>query len=88
LQLASLAALAAAGVQVHVSGPAESTERPYMHARAAVIDGKSAYLGSITLSPDSIAFNREMGLILHESEVVGKLADQFESDFLFQTRSF
>lgn len=88
LQLASLAALADAGVQVHVSGPAESAELPYMHARAAVIDGKSAYLGSITLSPDSIIFNREMGLILHENEVVRKLTDQFESDFLFRTRSF
>jgi phosphatidylserine/phosphatidylglycerophosphate/cardiolipin synthase-like enzyme len=88
LQLTSLAALAAAGVQVHVSGPAESAELPYMHARAAVIDGKTAYLGSLSLSPDSIAFNRETGVILHEGVVVRKLQDQFESDYLLRTKSF
>ena len=41
LQYDSLAALAAAGVDVHVSGP-DDTALPYMHARAAVVDGKIA----------------------------------------------
>ena len=88
LRLASLAALAAAGVHVHVSGPEESVERPYMHARAAVVDGEIAYIGSISLSADSIAFNREMGLILREHGVVRKLQAQFESDYHFLTRDF
>ncbi|MGA2404012.1 MAG: phospholipase D-like domain-containing protein [Syntrophobacteraceae bacterium] len=88
LQLASLAALATAGVQVHVSGPNESAELPYMHARAALIDGKTAYLGSISLSPDSIAFNREMGLILQEDILVRKLQAQFESDYHLRTIEF
>jgi cardiolipin synthase A/B len=88
LQSASLEALAAAGVQVHVSGPNESAELPYMHARAALIDGKIAYLGSISLSPDSITFNREMGLILREDPVARKLQAQFESDYQSRTRQF
>ena len=50
LQIDSLTALAAAGVDVHVSGPDESAQLPYMHARVAVADGKIAYLGSISLS--------------------------------------
>ena len=33
LQIASLTALAAAGVAVHVSGPEQTPDRPYMHAR-------------------------------------------------------
>jgi phosphatidylserine/phosphatidylglycerophosphate/cardiolipin synthase-like enzyme len=88
LQLASLAALRAAGVLVHVSGPDESPERPYMHARAAVIDGRVAYLGSVSLAPDSITFNREMGLILRERAAVRPLQAQFESDYQRRTREF
>jgi len=88
LQLASLTALAAAGVEVHVSGPDETSDMPYMHARAAVADDAIAYLGSISLSSDSIAFNREMGLIVRDGAVVGKLKTQFESDYQFRTREF
>lgn len=86
LQLASLVALASVGVEVHVSGPGESAERPYMHARAAVVDGEVAYLGSISLSPDALAFNREVGTIIREASVVHRLAAQFESDFRLRTR--
>jgi cardiolipin synthase A/B len=88
LQDDSLAALAAAGVDVHVSGPDESAGLPYMHARAALVDGEIAYLGSISLSPDSITFNREMGLILREEAVLRKLQAQFESDYDLRTRKF
>ena len=59
VQELQLAALAAAGAHVHVSGPEERADQPYMHARAAVVDGEIAYIGSISLSADSIAFNRE-----------------------------
>ena len=86
LQLASLVALASVGVEVHVSGPGESADHPYMHARAAVVDGEVAYLGSISLSPDALAFNREMGTIIREAAVVHRLAAQFESDFRLRTR--
>ena len=88
LQTDSLIALAAAGVAVHVSGPAESAQLPYMHARAAVVDGTLAYLGSISLSPDSITFNREMGLISHQPFLVQALEAQFESDYHLRTKRF
>ncbi len=86
-QLASLAALAASGVHVHVNGR-ENPALPYMHARAAVVDGQVAYLGSLSLSPDSITFNREMGLIFHEEVLVQQLQAQFESDYDLLTRKF
>ena len=73
---------------MHVSGPAESAQIPYMHARAAVVDGTLAYLGSISLSPDSITFNREMGLISRETFLVQALEAQFESDYHLRTKRF
>jgi cardiolipin synthase A/B len=87
LQFDSLTALAVAGVKVHVSGPAETRQLPYMHARAAVV-GKIAYLGSVSLSPDSITFNREMGLISQQPSLVQALGAQFQSDYDSRTRRF
>jgi cardiolipin synthase A/B len=86
LQTDSLTAQATAGVEVHVSGPDQSAQLPYMHARAAVVDGKIAYLGSISLSPDSITFNREMGLISRQASIVRALEAQFESDYQTRTK--
>ena len=87
-QRASLTALAAAGVDVHVSGPEESFALPYMHARAAVADGENGYLGSISLSPDGITFNREIGLILRDKAAVRRIQSQFDSDYALRTRPF
>ena len=50
--------------------PAGKPESPYMHARTAVADGTRAYLGSISLSPDSPTYNREVGLILDDTHFV------------------
>jgi cardiolipin synthase len=88
LQVSSLAALATAGVHVHVSGPEQNAQLPYMHARAAVVDGAVAYLGSVSLSPDSATMNREMGLIQRRTAAVRKLAAQFASDFARRTKVF
>jgi cardiolipin synthase A/B len=88
LQTDSLQALAAAGVDVHVSGPEESAQLPYMHARAAVVDGKISYLGSISLSPDSSTFNREMGLISQQPFLVHALETQFQADYQSRTKSY
>jgi phosphatidylserine/phosphatidylglycerophosphate/cardiolipin synthase-like enzyme len=88
LQYASLTALAAAGIDVHVSGPDETAQFPYMHARAAVVDGKIAYLGSHSLSPDSITFNREMGLVLRAPSIVQAIEAQFRSDYRLRTTKF
>jgi phosphatidylserine/phosphatidylglycerophosphate/cardiolipin synthase-like enzyme len=81
LQLSSLSALKAAGLHIHVTRPPESPESPYMHARTAVADGKRAYLGSISLSPDSTTYNREVGVILDDTHFVRRLQNQFEIDF-------
>ncbi len=81
LQTFSLHKLQTAGIKVHVTVLPESREHPYMHARTAIADGKVAYVGSISLSPDSSTFNREVGLILDKKRVVDKLRKQFEIDY-------
>ena len=88
LQIASLFMLKAAGVHVHVTRPPESMTSPYMHARTAVADNKRAYMGSVSLSPDSITYNREVGLILEDKNFVEKLARQFEIDFNFNSVNY
>ncbi|MFY8149847.1 MAG: phospholipase D-like domain-containing protein [Prochlorococcaceae cyanobacterium] len=78
---ASIQALSAVGVRVRTSGPLESFDAPYMHARAARVDGRFAYVGSISLSADSTTVNREMGLIEGDPTVVEQLGRQFVHDF-------
>ncbi|EDY37757.1 conserved hypothetical protein [Cyanobium sp. PCC 7001] len=77
----AIAALQAVGVAVRTSGPDQSAAQPYMHARAAVVDHRLAYVGSISLSPDSATVNREMGLIKDDPRLVKDLARRFRKDF-------
>lgn len=88
LQITSLNKLKAAGVNVHVTLPPESATMPYMHARMAVADRRIAYMGSISLSPDSITFNREVGLILDKLHFVRTLQKQFDIDFLSKSKTY
>lgn len=88
LQMASLTALKAAGVHVHVTRPPESSIHPYMHARLAVVDGKKAYLGSVSFSPDSSTINREVGLILDYKCVVERMQKQFDIDYATKSCEF
>ena len=87
-QIKSLNQLKAAGVAVHVSGPDYDAQHPYMHARADIIDGRLASIGSISLSPDSITFNREAGLILSAPALRRTLAEQFEHDYRYLTHPY
>lgn len=88
LQLLSLNQLKAAGVNVHVTGPVESKDFPYMHARTAIADHKKIYIGSISLSPDSITFNREVGILLEKRRVVKKLQQRFNEDYISKSTEF
>jgi len=88
LQNASLKALQRWGVQVHVTGPAQSFQAPYMHARTMLADGVRLYIGSISLAPDSTTFNREVGLFLSEPSVVWRYTARFEQDFAKLSRTY
>ncbi len=88
LQIASLNALKAAGVHVHITTDPQTKKCPYMHARTAIADKKRVYIGSISLSPDSITFNREVGIILKKQCVVAKMLKQFTTDYHCKSTAF
>lgn len=79
-QLVALQSLSAAGVEIHSNGR-QTLALPYMHARADIIDGNTGFLGSISLSPDSVTLNREMGLLLRDPLLIQQLLTQFEKDY-------
>ncbi|MBY0462056.1 MAG: hypothetical protein K2Q34_02625 [Alphaproteobacteria bacterium] len=51
----------------------------YSHARAIIVDDKSALVGTAQLSPPSLEDNREISLII-EGPVVAQLVAQFQKD--------
>lgn len=88
LQIISLNQLKEAGIHIHVTLPPETKQFPYMHARSAIADKKYAYIGSISLNPTSITFNREVGIFLKKKHVVNKLQKQFDIDYYSKSTEF
>ena len=70
-----LTALVEAGVEVG------SLSSPYIHAKAIVVDGERAFVGSQNLTATSLDENRELGLIVAEPANVERLALVFAADF-------
>lgn len=54
---------------------------PGLHAKAMVIDGRWAYLGSVNFTTWSLDRNRELGLVTADEEVLTKIRSTFEADF-------
>lgn len=81
LQNTSLRKLSEGGLQVRVTGPVQTFQTPYMHARTMLVDGSRLYVGSISFSPDSTTFNREVGLFLSEAVSVRVYRARFDQDF-------
>lgn len=69
------AALAAAGVQVHL------VNRVYIHAKMLLADGERAYIGSQNFTATSLDQNRELGLILDDPVALSRLERNFANDF-------
>ena len=61
--------------------PVRSQSRPYLHAKFAIADHETAYLGSINLSTNSLDANRELGLILDEHDAIHTLRDVWLRDW-------
>jgi cardiolipin synthase len=54
---------------------------PFVHAKTAVIDDTSLYVGSINFSENSIDKNREVGIIVANEEIAKKVSGIFYKDF-------
>jgi len=55
-------------------------KKPTMHAKAMIVDGDTAYVGSINFTKNSIERNREIGLIFTDSVAINFLEKNFLSD--------
>jgi phosphatidylserine/phosphatidylglycerophosphate/cardiolipin synthase-like enzyme len=53
----------------------------YLHAKAIVVDGKRAWIGSVNGSSTSLNQNREFGIYFSQSTRVRELSRQLEDDF-------
>ncbi|APR84330.1 Cardiolipin synthetase [Minicystis rosea] len=54
---------------------------PGVHAKAAVVDGTTAFIGSINFSYTSLNRNREVGVIVEEPQNVARIKDTIARDF-------
>ena len=75
----AFAALTGAGVRV-ATYP-DSPSALYIHAKAIVVDGSTAFVGSQNFSTSSLDDNRELGLVTGDHAVVGSLAQTLAGDF-------
>ncbi|MGZ3650083.1 MAG: phospholipase D-like domain-containing protein [Bdellovibrionota bacterium] len=53
----------------------------YLHAKAFVIDGKLAWMGSVNGSNSALNTNREFGLFFQDADSVRTLSDTLNADF-------
>ena len=55
--------------------------RLYMHAKIIVVDGQVAFVGSENISTASLENNRELGIIISDSDVLSILQQTFQQDW-------
>ncbi|MBI3559091.1 hypothetical protein HY085_01730 [Candidatus Gottesmanbacteria bacterium] len=58
---------------------------PYPHAKLIITDGQRAYVGSINLSAQSLDENRELGILVSQSDILGRLTATFNRDWATAT---
>ena len=61
--------------------PARWLETPFMHAKAVLVDGDRAYVGSINLSLTSLTKNREVGVVVQSRAQVQRMSATFDGDW-------
>lgn len=77
----TLAALAAHGVAVKL------LEKPFLHAKYFVVDGREAFLGSQNFDWRSLQHIQELGVRFSDPEAVRELSDIFEIDWTGERRT-
>jgi cardiolipin synthase A/B len=82
LNYAPLKELTAAGIKAKVMPEPETASKPYMHSKMMIIDGVSAYVGSVNFSKNSTTQARELGILFSESIPIKKMSEIFEQDWI------
>jgi cardiolipin synthase len=75
----AFAQLTAAGVRVHLYPDTDSAL--YIHAKAIISDGRTAFVGSENFSVASLDYNRELGIITTDPTVVSGIASIITADY-------
>ena len=65
--------------------PARHMKEPGVHTKAVVVDGTTAYAGSINFSWTSLTKNREVGVLVDEASNVASMRSTFEKDWASAT---
>jgi phosphatidylserine/phosphatidylglycerophosphate/cardiolipin synthase-like enzyme len=71
----AIATVKGAGIVVVAQGT------PTIHAKALVVDGASAYVGSANFSGGSLGYNRELGVIVGTAAEVNKVTSAINTDY-------
>jgi len=74
-EAAAMTALKSAGV------PVRTLVEPYMHAKAVVVDGRAAYVGSHNFTPTALTRNREIGVVAASTDEAQKVSRTIAADF-------
>jgi cardiolipin synthase A/B len=76
---AALARLKREGIEVR------ALAEPSQHAKAIVVDGARAYVGSVNFTKNSMDNNREIGILFDDAAAVKTVADTFAADLRVAT---
>lgn len=80
---ADIALLEGQGIEVRVTPdpnpPAGAL--PYMHAKTMIVDGRTAYVGSVDLETTAATQSRELGILARRKGLVARIARQFHEDW-------
>jgi phosphatidylserine/phosphatidylglycerophosphate/cardiolipin synthase-like enzyme len=78
-----LTTIQSGGGHVYIGGAPEATSTPtdlYIHAKAIVVDGTTAWIGSENFTTGSLKYNREVGVIFTTPSEVAKVQAAIQSD--------
>lgn len=71
----SLRVMHRGGIKVH------KQKNLRLHAKLILSDGKEALLGSMNIDRSAFDLRRELGILIHESSIISRLAHVFENDW-------
>ncbi len=78
---------AEAGVEIQVIGqteadlPVRMLSKLRLHTRMIIRDGRQAFIGSQSLRTAELDSRREVGIIVHDADIVSRLMETFETDW-------
>ncbi|MEO8801665.1 MAG: phospholipase D-like domain-containing protein, partial [Polyangiaceae bacterium] len=57
------------------------THKPYIHAKAIIVDGTAMYVGSENLTQNSLENNRELGVVTANASAIKTVQAAIDTDF-------